>query len=153
MLPRLASFLTALLLVACASTPAKPAASTNHGHLLSHEVVIDQRSGFLFSGNANMSGPFPTGNTTHLLLQVSSDGEPAANPAATRLLAAFPKALPHTATFLPDGESKGMIRTAGDRFEAFGKLNNERTEFTGTWFFDDLEGGNIHIAPRGTIFP
>ncbi len=153
MLPRLAALLTALLL-SCATTPS---VSTGNGNLLSHEVVIDQRSGFLYTGNANMSGNFPTGGTTHLLLQVSSDREPAANPAAnpaaTRLLAAFPKELPHTATFLPDGESKGMIRAAGGRFEAFGKLNNERTEFTGTWFFDDLEGGNIHIATRGTIFP
>jgi|GEM_PF-2551114 len=153
MLPRLASFLTALLLLSCASTPSPPSVSPGTGTLLSHEVVIDQRSGFLYTGNANMSGPFPTDRTTHLLLQVSSDGEPAANPAATRLLAAFPKELPHTASFLPDGESKGMIRAAGGRFEAFGKLNNERTEFTGTWFFDDLEGGNIHIAPRRTIFP
>ena len=141
-----------LLFTAC-GTPTTPGDSPAAPGLLSHEVVIDQGTGFLFSGNANMTGLFPDTGTTTIRMRVSSDGEPAENAAAKRLLAAYPASLPATATFFAEADNKGMIQMAGGRFEAIGNLNAARTEFRGKWFFDDLEGGTCHIAPRGTIFP
>lgn len=143
-----------LLLPGCASPPAPAPGSTEWFAVQpSHELVIDQGTGFLLSGSADLDGPLPRRGTATIRLDASPDGEPAENPAAERLSEAYVKGLHGSATFHAGKGDKGMIRTAKGRFEAIGELNAARTEFRGTWFFDDLEGGTFHLAPRGTIFP